>query len=171
MKGAGRASWFFLLLGVLVLAAIAIPFVYNVNQLLKREDYEAARKRWEETKLRNYDLSLHERLEEKGKGQRDAYYEIQVRNGEAVSVKQQDKRVDLDRLSEDRKRRLTVTGMFEKIGQDLEEESHREGRHNYMTAAFDKETGCPIRYVRRVRQDGTRLEWRIKLSAPELDRD
>jgi hypothetical protein len=157
--------WFFIVLVALAGLAIGIPYVYNLRQLLKPEDVEAARRRWAEHGPADYDLIWRDKLEEKGEQAAVAVYFIEVRGGELSALKMGDEVVDVKRLSAERREAFTVPGLLQRIARELDEDIN-SGKRNYITAYFDPKTGCPFRYVRRDREKKSRQEWTIKLTPP-----
>ncbi len=55
-----------------------------------------------------------------------------------------------------------VEAMFDEIEAALRRDA-AAGARNYLTAVFDAADGHPLRYVRRVRGSGERVEWVVTL--------
>src|SRR4051794_37300500 len=75
--------WFFALLALGAAFAVAVPIVYNLNQQLKPEQFDAARARWREHGPRDYDLDWLQKTDRQP--QPDEYH-AKVRGGDAVAV-------------------------------------------------------------------------------------
>jgi hypothetical protein len=58
-----------------------------------------------------------------------------------------------------------VEPLFDRIEAALRQDA-AEGRRTYATAVFDRHDGHPMRYVRRVRATGDRVEWNCTLAPP-----
>jgi hypothetical protein len=78
----GRWVWFFAVLAVLALAAILIPIVYNLRQQLRPEQLAAARERWRQNGVSDYDLTIEVRHDTDSQADE---YAVQVRGGKVVS--------------------------------------------------------------------------------------
>jgi len=159
-----NSAWFFLFLIVLTAAAILIPYAYNVRHLLSREQVRAAMERWKENGPADYELFWREKVEEKDQEPGEALYRIKVRGGKAVEVRLDGELLDLERLSAEGRESFTVPGLLRRIEKDLDADLNSGKRRNYLRAHFDPKTGCPFRYVRRMRENRSRLEWTIKLN-------
>jgi hypothetical protein len=58
-----------------------------------------------------------------------------------------------------------VEPLFDRIEAALRQDA-AEGRRIYATATFSPHDGHPVRYVRRVRATGERVEWNCTLAPP-----
>src|SRR5438445_339376 len=75
--------WFFVLVGLLALAAVVTLITYNLGQQLKAEQVTAARGRWEKHGPADYDLFYTiSRQDQNGSAEEE--YAIQVRHGRVV---------------------------------------------------------------------------------------
>jgi hypothetical protein len=61
---------------------------------------------------------------------------------------------------------LSVDGKLARIEADLEKDVTEGQRRNYAMAVFDDRDGHPLRYIRRVKGTGERLEWNLRLTRP-----
>src|SRR5262245_18613686 len=153
-----RWVWYFLALLILTAAAIITPIVYNLNQLLTPEQLDQARARWQANGSDDYDLVLVERRDGEEQG---VEYRARVRGGQLQELREDDVPVTLSGLRARARARFTVPGLFDQINGNLERDAGR--REVFATAYFEKKLGYPIRYVRRVRGTGERLEYVISL--------
>jgi hypothetical protein len=150
------SSWFFLALVLLGAGAIVIPIVYNLRQQLTPEQLEAAKARWEAHGPASYNLTYMERVDSEEIGDR---YEVKVRKGQVVELKVNK---EPQKLPGARHLAMTIPQMFEQIQHHLSEEEGGK-RRNFVTAHFDVQLGYPVRYVRRVHDSHSRLEWKVQL--------
>src|SRR5712664_2552474 len=67
--------WYFVVLGVLTVAACTILVWYNLRQQLKKEDLQAARAQWQQNRPSDYDLTYTKR------GSASGIFFVKVRNG------------------------------------------------------------------------------------------
>jgi hypothetical protein len=165
---------FFLVLAALAAAAVTVPLVYNLSLQLKPEQLAQARARWREHGPRDYDLRYQEKVT-RGK-QEEAYeYLVQVRGGRAVLVACNGEVLLLDpvagfalgpavrSLAPEKASGYGVEALFDGIEAALRKDAEA-GVRAYVTATFDARDGHPVRYVRRNRRAGERVEWTTKLT-------
>jgi hypothetical protein len=153
---------YFLVLAALGAVAVTVPIVYNRSIQLTPEQVREAKARWEANGPADYDLHFQERV---GGGPVDTY-RVEVRGGRVVEVRAVEpggQVVELEDLAPEEAQAYSVPGLFRQIERDLEEDLRDGERRNFATASFDKQTGHPTRYVRRVRGSKERLEWRVRL--------
>lgn len=163
--------WYFLLLAVLTVAAVAILVVYNLNQQLTPEQLEMARAHWEKNKPASYKMAYSIRINAEPNEDK---YVVEVQNGKAVKAYVNGK--------PEVKERLHYYGMeqlFRYVGrfQDIDARKKAEHEKNpqpgqrlssvYCRAIFDEKTGALRWYVRRVM--GTRD--RVEVTVDKLEYD
>jgi hypothetical protein len=148
MPRSRRWVWYFAALAALAAAAVAIPLAYNLSRQLTPEQVAAARALWRAHGPRDFDLDYLEKRDSGGTTQERAYH-VEVRAGRVASPDGG----------------LNVEGMFDRMEAALREDA-AAGRRPYATATFDKGDGHPLRYVRRDRAAGERLEWTVRLQRP-----
>jgi hypothetical protein len=161
-----RWVWYFVVLGVLTIAACTILVWYNLRQQLKKEDLQAARVLWKKNRPSNYDLTYSKR------GSASGNFFVKVRNGKVVDVTldgreitQNDKPLDPSRYS-----RYDMDALMDDIETFLEEDAEPGRPRTYTVATFDPADGHLIRYVRRVMGASERIEINVqlkKVTAPE----
>jgi hypothetical protein len=158
--------WYFVVLGVLTVAACTILVWYNLRQQLKKEDLQAARAQWQQNRPSDYDLTYTKR------GSASGTFFVKVRNGKVVDVTldgreitQNDKPLDPSRYP-----RYDMTALMDDIETFLEEDAEPGRPKIYSVATFDPTDGHLIRYVRRVMGTSERIEINVqlkKLGQPE----
>ncbi len=170
-----RWAGFFLLLVVLAVAAGVTPVVYNLRLQLTAEQLAQARARWRERAPRDYDLRCTEKLLRGGAEEQNEYL-VLVRGGTAVALGANGELLRLEgagpalglsvrALPGDVGEPVGVEPLFDRIEAALRQDA-AEGRRTYATATFDPHDGHPVRYVRRVRATGERVEWNCTLAPP-----
>ncbi|HZY84552.1 MAG TPA: hypothetical protein VFE78_06960 [Gemmataceae bacterium] len=166
---------FFLLLAVVAAAAGVTPVIYNLRLQLTPEQAAQARERWRERGPRDYDLRCTEKLLRGGAEERNEYV-VLVRGGRAVALGVNGELLRLEgagpalgpvvrALPGDADAPAGVGPLFDRIETALRQDA-AEGRRTYATATFDPHDGHPVRYVRRVRATGERVEWNCTLARP-----
>ncbi|MBY0232916.1 MAG: hypothetical protein K2W96_26840 [Gemmataceae bacterium] len=167
---------FFLVLAAMCVAAIALPIVYNLGQQLTQGQLDEAKARWREKGPEDYDLTFNIYQDRDPKPLRHL---VAVRKGEVVfaAVEGVPSHVSpalgaaLGLPMGGKEPAFTVPLVFAHLQAMLDEEAE-DGRKNFLVAVFDKETGFPRRFVRRVRRSSTREEWNLKVWKPgELDEE
>jgi hypothetical protein len=155
----GRWIWFFVLLGLLGVAAVTIPIVYNLSLQLTPAQVAEARERWRSHGPADYDLEWREKLT-RAAATEETVYRIEVRRGKVTNVV----RVGRPSTAIDGGE-FDVDHLFDRIEAE-QRRSMEDGRRDFATAAFDSTDGHPIRYVRRDKSRGERVEWITRLTPP-----
>jgi hypothetical protein len=166
---------FFVLLAAVAAAAAVVPVVYNLRLQLTAEQVAQARARWRERAPRDYDLRCTEKLLRGGDEEKNEYV-VLVRGGAAVALGVNGELLRLDgagaalgpaarALPGDAGEPVGVEALFDRMEASLRRDA-AEGRRAYATATFDPHDGHPLRYVRRVRATGERVEWNCTLARP-----
>jgi hypothetical protein len=168
----GRRSrgwiWFYLILGVLAIAAVAVLWVYNVKQQLTPEQLAAARKLWEAKRPRNYDLTWTK------EGSASGTFVVIVRGGEVQSVTMKQDVVEKGEaktrttpLPERLYRRHDMEGLFEDLQGFLKIKEEPKNRNRiFLHATFDPEDGHLEGYI----YSNPENRQRIKVIVQRLDR-
>jgi hypothetical protein len=170
-----RWALFFLLLAVLAAAGAVVPVVYNLRLQLRPEQVAQARARWRERGPRDYDLRCAEKLLH-GPAEEQNEYVVLVRGGQVVALGVNGELLRLEgagpalglavrALPGGAGEAVGVEPLFDRIEAALRQDA-AEGRRTYATATFDRHDGHPLRYVRRVRATGERVEWNCALAPP-----
>jgi hypothetical protein len=164
---------FFVVLGLLGIAAMVIPIVYNLGQQLRPEQLAAARERWRRNAPADYDLKLLVHTTHEGRETEDEYL-LAVRGGHPRALGSNRELLYIDpsaavllgpgplALPPEDPRRYGVEALFGQMEEALRHDEASGGR-NYVTAKFDPDDGHPQRYVRRVRGTKERVEWFVRL--------
>jgi hypothetical protein len=160
---------FFVVLALLSLTAMVLPIVYNLGQQLRREQWEAARQRWQERALRDYDLTFRVKLDRDLAQQRHV---VRVRAGRVVVALVEGQvvfaepalsgAIGLPFASATDAPPWSMEQIFAHLETLLREQEASGGRH-FLVAVFDPSEGWPRRFVRRNRQTNQREEWDLKL--------
>jgi hypothetical protein len=133
--------WFFVILAVLAVAAAAILWIYNVNQQLTSEQFEAARKLWSEKGPRDYTLTITKEGSAKGT------YVATIRAGDVESVVEKVPG-GKDRLLEKRLYSYyDMTALFDDLQRFLEIKNDPNKGKVFLRAHFAPEDGHIEEYV------------------------
>lgn len=142
--------WYFVALVVLTIAAITIMTWYNLQQQLRPEQFEAARKLWSEKGLADYTLVYSVKRNDES---RVDQYRVTVQGGKAVAS-------TFNGLEEAREL-LNYRGMEAlfhdmEVFQELDEK--KESPRVFRRAIFHPDHGGVLWYVRRVMGTRDRVE-------------
>ncbi|MBX7106986.1 MAG: hypothetical protein K1X57_23145 [Gemmataceae bacterium] len=145
--------WFFAVLTALSAAAISINWVYNQRMQLTPEALEAARTRWAEKGLADYDLRIRKEINSAAND---------TTAPESIVVKVRAKRVtDVTLNGRALEPRLwpkyDVDAWFDYIEEFLERD-RAKGTPVYSVLDADPADGHPLRYIRRVKGARERQE-------------
>jgi hypothetical protein len=135
--------WFFLTLLGLTLLAGGILIWYNFSQQLTPEQLEAARRLWEKTDLRDYDMEYTRKI---GADQQVDQFEVRVRHGKVASVVMNRREQLPARLY----RYHDMNGLFDAIEEFQKKDRQPGSRRVFTRALFDPDDGHLTWYVRRV---------------------
>jgi Family of unknown function (DUF6174) len=167
-----RWIWFFLVLGILGMAGIIIPIVYNLSIQLRPEQLADAQRRWQENQPLNYDLEYLVKITHTEQEERQ--YLVKVREGQVVLVAESGEMLYLDpslaivagpgvlALSSEDTARYGMSVLFDEIEAALQRNATAE-RRNLVKASFDPNDGHPSHYIHRVRGTKDQVEWFVKL--------
>jgi hypothetical protein len=147
--------WFFVVLGLVAVVAIAVSVTASLRQQLTVEQFQAARQRWREHGPSNYDMEYTLK-----RGDVSDTYQVHVRDGKvrALTFNGQPAPERLYRYSD-------IPALFGFI-EDYLEQDRQPGRPRvYATASFDPLDGHPQRYVRSVMASGERQEIEVQFHA------
>ncbi|MFN4259459.1 MAG: DUF6174 domain-containing protein [Gemmataceae bacterium] len=138
-----RWIWYFVVLGVLSVVAVAVPISYNMRLRLTPEQLTAARARWEAHGPRNY------RLQYTKKGGVNETVVVWVRNGQVRAVLVKDHEDQPDQMGRLLQARLHphygVPALFDDIQRFLD-----LPQRTYMRAQFDPDYGHVTFFSRQV---------------------
>ncbi len=144
--------WYFVILTVLAIVAVAILIRYNQGQQLTRQQLDQARALWRQKGPGDYDLDYTKAAAATER------YRVQVRHGKVVSAL---------RDGQPMEERLYVfydmPGLFDALDGFLREDAHPGSPRTYMVATFDARDGHLIKLVRRVMGTDQRLEINVLL--------
>jgi Family of unknown function (DUF6174) len=147
--------WFFVALGLLTLAAIAVQIWYNPTVPLTPALLAEARAKWKERGPSDYDMDyIVKKIES------TEHFHVRVRNGQAVSVVMNDN-VDLEsRLF----RYYTMPALYEFIAEFMEQDTQPARPRVFTNVFFDPVDGHLIHYVRSVAVKLERQEISVQLT-------
>jgi Family of unknown function (DUF6174) len=156
--------WFFVLLGILTVAGviiplIAVPLVHGLVPVT-RENLQAARQLWEQKGPRDYDMEYQKQ------GAVKDSFNVQVRNGKAVSVVMNNEPLDPNkdpRLFEYQ----TMTAMFDDLERFVELASKPDSPQTMLRARFDPVDGHIIRYIYSVTGTPQQIQISVRLQRVE----
>lgn len=147
--------WFFVLLALLTLAAIAIQIWYNPTVPLTAPLLAEARAKWKEHGPRAYDMDYTVK-----KIASTERFQVRVRNDEAISVIMNDGVALESRLY----RYCTMPALFGFIEEFMEQDAQPGRPRTFTNVYFDPGDGHLIHYVRSVASKGERQEIRVRLT-------
>jgi hypothetical protein len=141
--------WFFVLLGILTVAAVAVQIWYNSRQLLTPTKLAEARSRWQMRGPRDYDMEYKvKRISEA----EDAY-KVHVRDARVIEATWNGAP-----LAERLYRYQTMPALFAFIEDFLESDSKPGSPRTFAVATFDRNDGHLVHYVRSVMSSRERQE-------------
>jgi hypothetical protein len=147
--------WFFVALALLTITAISILIWYNPTVPLTPALLAGAKTKWKEHGPRDYDMDYTFK-----KIETTERFHVQVRNGDAVSVRMNDT-IDLEpRLFP----YYTMPGLFGIIEEFMEEDAKPGSPRTFTSVLFDPVDGHLIHYVRSVASKRERQEITVRLT-------
>jgi hypothetical protein len=144
--------WYFVVLALLTVTAIAVPVWYNLSQQLSREELDRAEARWEANRPADYDLEYTQ------KGGEPAAFLVQVRGHQVRSVSASGRPLPPGSYPFD-----DMTTLFRFIRARLEEDRQPGNPRTFTVATFSAADGHVVRYVRNVGTRRERLEITVQL--------
>lgn len=131
--------WLLIVLVGMILAAFVGLIIYKKQWKLTSEKLNAARARWEQAGIRDYDLEVHV------SGRTEARYRLQVRDGRTDRVSCNDQEYSKQKADEF----WSVTGLFDVLQTDLENDAQPNAARVYTRVEFDPVDGHLVHYVRQ----------------------
>jgi Family of unknown function (DUF6174) len=144
--------WYFVILGLLTAVAVGVLLTFNLQQQLKADQVEAARRLWDAKGPANYDMSYTQ------KGSAPGKFRVQVRNKKPISVIR-----DGQPLEERLYRYSDMPALFGFIEDSLRRDAEPGKPRTFTVATFDPDDGHLIHYVRRVMGGTERIEITVEL--------
>jgi hypothetical protein len=144
--------WYFVVLGLLTAVAVGVLLTFNLQQQLKPEQVEAARRLWDAKGPANYDMVYTQ------KGNAPGKFRVQVRNKKPISVIR-----DGQPLEERLYRYSDMPALFGFIEDSLRTDAEPGKPRTFTVAMFDPDDGHLIHYVRRVMGGTERIEITVEL--------
>jgi hypothetical protein len=147
--------WFFVILGLLTLAAIAIQIWYNPTVPLTAPLLAEAEAKWKEHGPRDYDMDYTiKKLESTER------FHVQVRGGKAVSVIMNDNLA----LESRHYPYHTMPALYGFIGEFMEQTAQPGKPRTFSNVLFDPVDGHLIHYVRSVASRRERVEIIVRVT-------
>ncbi len=143
-----------LLLGFAGLVIFALTVVRNPGAPLTPEGLAAARRLWQEKGPKAYALTYTIRRQNDSISDR---YEVKVQAGQAVAAQ-----VNGRQEPEDRLRHYGMDRLFDFLVDFQKFDADKSKQAPYVRAVFDESTGALRRYVRRVLENGQRVEINVE---------
>ncbi len=147
------AVWFFIVLGLLGVTAVAIPLWFNLSQQLRPDDLARARALWEQKHPSDYDVAYTLT------GLNPAQFEVQVRGGRVRSVTDDHGPLKAGSYPFD-----DMDSLFRFIELYLAEDGQPDRPRTFVVAGFSPEDGHVLHYVRSVLRTRERIEVDVKLT-------
>jgi hypothetical protein len=149
--------WFFVVLAVLAVAAVAINWAYNVRQQLTPEQLRAAMELWAKNGPADYDLLIEKSIGSGATVMNDRI-EMQIRQKKVVGGTLNGGPL-LHRLWDE----YDMPGWFGFVEEFLQRDTQPGAPRTFRVADFDPQTGALRRFVRRVSGTQERLEvrWQV----------
>ena len=160
----GKFGWisFFVVLALLTLAAIVIQIWYNPTVPLTAELLAEAEAKWKERGPRDYGMDyIIKKVESTER------FQVQVRNGQAVSVIMNEKVALEARLYPYH----TMPALYGFIETFLEQDAQPGSPRTFTNVLFDPTDGHLIHYVRSVASRRERQEITVRLTPAPVNRD
>lgn len=153
--------WFYWLVGLLVLACVGLVVTLNIfseRQRLTREKLDAARLRWRDAHITDYDIDV------RVSGSAPGHYQVRVRGGQVVQGLMNGRPFEELRLAIP----WTVKGMLEEVLlRELENLERPGGQRCFSMVEFDAKLGYPRKYLHTIDQHTTSWEVRLLIVPPE----
>jgi hypothetical protein len=146
--------WYFVVLGLLTAVAVGVLLTFNLQQQLKPEQVEAARRLWDAKGPANYDMTYTQ------KGSAPGTFRVEVRNRKPTSV------IRDGQLLEERLYRYSdMPALFGFIEDSLRNDAEPGKARTFTVATFDPNDGHLIHYIRRVMGGKERIEITVEFHA------
>ncbi len=156
-------NWIWLFVVMFSLAAIAagINLTYNLKQQLTPEQLGNAKRLWEHTGLKDYDLVIKKDVAAGTDRSIKDVLRVTVRNRTVTDLQLNDQPLARRLWSQ-----YDMDGWFGWLERNLEIDQQPKASRVFCVAHFDLEDGHIIKYVRSVRDTNERQELNIELKKP-----
>ncbi len=134
--------WVFVVMFGMAIVGSVVLIRFNLEQQLKPEQLEAARKLWRESGPANYTYTYTILRNEEPQPDR---YQVMVRDGKVVNSKFNNQEEEA-RLFPHR----SMDALFDYIERFMRIDSEKNAPKTFVRAVFDQKTGAALWYVRRV---------------------
>ena len=163
-----RNNWgwisFFVFVTVASIGVAVFMILFNLSIQLTPEQLDAARKRWKEKAIKNYDMVYAEKHSPDDKV---TTFVVRVRGGEVTEVRMNGKPLvkSAEQVDDPRIFR-SMDALFRDMDRFMTIDTKKDAPKVYVTATFEVETGAMRRYVRRVMRSTERVEILVKEFTP-----
>jgi hypothetical protein len=171
--------WFFVIVVLLTAGAVVTLIAYNARQQLKPEELEAARQRWEQHALKDYDLTFTKTRQDAGGGVVEEEFLIRARQGRVVygEFKVRHGRSEFAATTWTAWQKPTgvpvrlydrqgVEMFFNDLEGFLRMHAQPGATRNFLVAQFDADDGHVLQYVWRQTGTSNRVEVRVNEVKP-----
>jgi hypothetical protein len=144
--------WFFAVLAILSVAAIALNLGFNLSQQLSEEELVKNRQLWEEKRPADYDVTYAQ------KGASPEQLVVHVRHGRVRSVTSEGRPLEPGSCPF-----TDMDSLFRTVANYLEQDRQPGSRRTFTSAGFAREDGHIVHYVRSVWSTRERIEITVEL--------
>jgi hypothetical protein len=145
-------TWFFAVLTLLGLAAIAVPLWFNLSQQLRPEELARARELWERNQPADYDIEYSQT------GLTPEKFTVRVRGHQVRSVTSDDRPLPPGSYPYD-----DMGALFRFIETHLANDNQPGSPRTFTVAGFAREDGHVLHYIRSVWSTHERIEIDVRL--------
>jgi Family of unknown function (DUF6174) len=157
--------WFFVFIVVASVGVAAIMIWFNVSIQLTPAALEAAKKRWQDANIQDYNLVYKKRLNAE---ERAATFFVKVRGGKAQEVTMNGKPLQKeDENDPDPRPFHSMDSQFRYLERFMELDQKPKAPKVYFVASFDPQTGAILHYIRSDSQKKQRVEMEFVLTPIE----
>lgn len=151
--------WFFAVLIVLTITAMAINYWYATTHQLTAAQLHAAQALWQEKGPADYDLKIRKELSSAAGGvpEREEI-DVNVRGGKVLKVT-----LNGRELEERLRPKYDIPAWFDYLNEFMERDTKPGAAQVFCDATFDARDGHPIRYRRRVNRTSERADLQFDL--------
>ena len=149
-------AWYFAFLVIASVGAMVFMIWYNNLMQLKPEELAAAKRRWQEANIKNYDMIYLEKHNE----DKSTKFAVKVRNSKVQDVLMNGKPLEKsEERADDPRIYHSMDSMYRNIDRFMDLDQKPKATPVYVTLKWDEKNGAVIEYIRRVM--GTRQRVQI----------
>ena len=152
---------FFIFIVVASAAGAGIMIWWSLELQMKPEDFAAAKKRWQDARIKNYNLDYKKRLNSE---ERWTNFSVKVRGGKVQEVLMDGKPLEKSAEADSDPRIYhSMDAQFSFIQRFLDIDQKPGAPRAYVSAVFDPATGAVLHYVRRLMAQRVELDYRLEV--------